>query len=201
MEKLNDLFREPVILKGHVVRLEPLVQSHVADLLPHAQDEAIWRFLPYGLLNNEDKLLNHVWGLLSQQKAGQTVPFAVIHLKTGRAVGMTRFMEIRPENRGLEIGGTWYGADYRRTAVNTECKFLLLQHAFESLACIRVQLKTDARNLPSQRAIERIGAVREGVLRQHVIMPDGFLRDTVYYSILDKEWPQVKADLLRKLKR
>ncbi len=93
------------------------------------------------------------------------------------------------------------GHDYRRTAVNTECKFLLLQHAFESLACIRVQLKTDARNLPSQRAIERIGAVREGVLRQHVIMPDGFLRDTVYYSILDREWPQVKADLLRKLKR
>lgn len=201
MEKTSDPFVKSITLTGRVVRLEPLIESHVADLLSLAHDEAIWRYLPYGLLNSEGKLLKHVQNLLHQQEAGQTVPFAVIYLKTGSAVGITRYMEIRPEHRGLEIGGTWYGAPYRRTAVNTECKFLLLQHAFEKLACIRVQLKTDARNLPSQRAIERIGASREGVLRQHVLMPDGYRRDTVYYSILDSEWPRVKADLLQKLER
>ncbi len=189
----------PVTLRGEVVRLEPLVEAHVADLLLVAQDEAIWRYLPYGLLDEENRLLAHVRDLLRQQQAGQAVPFAVVLQETGRAVGMTRYMDIRPAHRGLEIGGTWYGAAYQRTAVNTECKFLLLRHAFETLGCIRVQLKTDARNERSQRAIERIGAKREGVLRQHVIMPDGYLRDTIYYSILDSEWPQVKAHLWQKM--
>lgn len=197
----RDKYGKPVSLTGQVVRLEPLAEGHVDDLLLLAQDEAIWRYLPYGLLNTREKLRVHVQKLLCHQAAGETVPFAVIHLQSGRAVGMTRYMEIRPEHRGLEIGGTWYGAAYRRTAVNTESKYLLLQHAFETLSCIRVQLKTDARNLASRRAIERLGAKLEGVLRQHIIMPDGYLRDTVLYSILDHEWPEVKIYLMQKLSR
>ena len=104
-------------------------------------------------------------------------------------------MDIQVENRSLEIGGTWYGVAYQHTPVNTESKFLLLRHAFEDLGCVRVQLKTDSRNLRSQRAIERLGAIKEGVLRNHMILPDGFLRDSVYYSIIDREWPGVKAHL------
>jgi RimJ/RimL family protein N-acetyltransferase len=104
-------------------------------------------------------------------------------------------MEIRPQHNGLEIGGTWYGADFRRTVVNTECKYLLLKHAFEELGCIRVQLKTDSRNERSQKAIERIGAVREGMLRNHMILPDGVIRHSIYYSVLDSEWLQAKKKL------
>jgi len=192
MQNLPPFDPQPVTLEGQVVRLEPLSLAHVPALLPHAQDEDIWRYLPYGLLNTEERLSAHIEGLLRNQAEGGELPFAVIFRESGQAVGMTRYMEIRRPHRGLEIGGTWYGVAYQRTAVNTECKFLLLKHAFETLGCIRVQLKTDARNLRSQRAIERIGAVREGLLRQHIIMPDGYLRDTIYYSILDSEWPQVK---------
>jgi len=106
--------------------------------------------------------------------------------------GATRYMNIMPNDRGLEIGGTWYGPEFQRTVVNTECKYLLLSHAFETLGCIRVQLKTDLRNQRSQKAIERIGAVKEGVLRNHMILPNGHYRHSVYYSILDTEWPEVK---------
>ncbi len=109
--------------------------------------------------------------------------------------GATRYLNIVPKDRGLEIGGTWYGPEFQRTAVNTECKYLLLRHAFESLGCIRVQLKTDLRNERSQKAIERIGAVKEGVLRNHMILPDGRIRHSVFYSILDSEWLEVKKRL------
>lgn len=190
---------EPITLIGQVVRLEPLSLAHVADLLVAAQDERIWQYLPYGQMNTEAAMQGLVQTLLTRQAQGTDIPFAVIHLGVGRAVGMTRYMEIRPAHRGLEIGGTWYGVDYQRTAVNTEAKFLLLQHAFETFDCMRVQLKTDSRNVRSQQAIERIGAVKEGVLRQHIIMSDGYIRDTVLYSILDKEWPAVRAALLSKL--
>jgi len=115
--------------------------------------------------------------------------------------GATRYMEIRPEHNGLEIGGTWYGAEFRRTPVNTESKYLLLRHAFEKLGCIRVQLKTDSRNERSQRAIERIGAQREGLLRNHMILPDGYYRHSVYYSVLDTEWPKVKKKLEAMMER
>jgi RimJ/RimL family protein N-acetyltransferase len=111
-------------------------------------------------------------------------------------IGATRYLDIRSEHRGLEIGGTWYAVEHQRTGVNTECKYLLLRHAFEVLGCIRVQLKTDSLNERSQRAIERLGAVHEGVLRSHMIMPDGRRRDSVYYSILDSEWPRIKERLL-----
>lgn len=190
---------ELITLTGQVIRLEPLSVRHVAELTTAAQDERIWRYLPYGVLDTEAKMHDFVQMLLAQQAHGTDVPFAVIYRENGRAIGMTRYMEIRPQHRGLEIGGTWYGAAYQRTAVNTEAKFLLLQHAFETMGCLRVQFKTDSRNTRSQQAIERIGAVKEGALRQHIIMPDGYVRDTVYYSILDKEWPTVKLHLQQKL--
>jgi len=163
------------------------------------QDERIWRYMPYGRVTTEEKMRAWVQEILSRQARGTDLVFAVVHFETGRAVGSTRYMDIQPGNRGLEIGGTWYAAAFQRTAINTECKYLLLRHAFEVLGCIRVQLKTDLRNERSQQALERIGAVREGVLRHHILMPDGYVRSSVYYSILAAEWLAVKAKLEEKL--
>ncbi|MEE8390662.1 MAG: GNAT family protein [Anaerolineae bacterium] len=190
----------PVSLLGQVVRLEPLSEAHVPDLAATGLDESIWRHMLYGNIDSEEKMRAFVRDLLARQTRGTDLPFAAIHLASERAIGCTRYMEIRREHRGLEIGGTWYGAAYQRTAVNTECKYLLLRHAFETLDCIRVQFKTDIRNVHSQRAIERIGAVKEGVFRYHLIKLDGTVRDSVYYSIIDTEWPVVKADLEEKLR-
>lgn len=139
----------------------------------------------------------HNW-ILKSQTSGDVV-FAIIVKDTGLAVGSTRFMDIRREHRGLEIGWTWLAPGVQRTRVNTEAKFLLLKHAFENLGALRVQLKTDARNTRSQRAIERIGGVMEGVLRRHMKVWDGHQRDTVYYSIVDTEWPAAKERFLQKL--
>ncbi len=185
----------PVTLEGSVVRLEPLSEAHVAGLAQAGRDPAIWQYMRYGYVDTEQKMADLVHSLLGLQARGTDLPFAVIHKADRRPVGMTRYMDIQPENRALEIGGTWYATAYQRTAVNTECKYLLLRHAFEALDCVRVQIKTDLRNERSQRAIERIGGVREGVLRNHMILPDGTLRSSVYYSILPDEWPVVKARL------
>jgi len=144
---------------------------------------------------------NWVLDIMSRAEMGTDLPFAVIHLASGRVAGATRYLNIMPKDRGLEVGGTWYGLEFQRTIVNTECKYLLLTHAFEILRCIRVQLKTDVRNVRSQRAIERLGAVKEGVLRNHMILPDGHYRDSVFYSILDTEWPAIKKSLEEKLAR
>src|SRR5260221_8471640 len=140
-------------------------------------------------------MLAHWRVLLGRQTRGTDLAFAVVHLASGRAIGASRYLNIEPAHRSLEIGGSWYGRAYQRTAVNTEAKYLLLSHAFDTLGCIRVQIKTDVRNERSQRAIERLGAVREGVLRHHMIMPDGHVRDSVYYGILAEEWPAMKARL------
>lgn len=185
----------PITLAGAVVRLEPLSEVHVPGLAAIGLDDDIWRFMVYPLVRDEAGLRAWVQDMLERQARGADLPFAVVHLSDGRVAGATRFLDIRPEHRGVEIGGTWYGAAYRRTAVNTECKYLLMRHAFETWGCIRVQLKTDLRNERSQRAIERLGAVREGVLRNHMILPDGLLRHSVYYSVIDSEWPAVKARL------
>lgn len=189
----------PITLTGRVARLEPLAETHVPDLTVAGQDQAIWRYMPYGIVQTEAQMLGLVRELLARQARGTDLPFAVIYLAENRAVGMTRYMDIQPAHRGLEIGGTWYGLAYQRTALNTECKYLLLRHAFEQLGCIRVQLKTDSRNERSQRAIERIGATREGVLRQNMVMPDGHKRSSVYYGIIDSDWPTIKARLEEKL--
>ena len=185
----------PVTLNGKVVRLALLTEAHVPDLCRVGLDDRIWANMVYGLVQTEEQMLAWVRDLLQRQARGTDLPFAVFHLADNQAIGTTRYMDIRPMDRGLEIGGTWYGLDYQRTAVNTECKYLLLQHAFEQLGCIRVQLKTDLRNVRSQCAIERLGAVKEGILRKHMILPDGYVRDSVYYSIIDDEWPAVKARL------
>jgi N-acetyltransferase len=184
-----------VTLTGRVVRLEPLSQAHTPDLAVVGQDDSIWTYIPYPPVHSEADMRAWVDDMLARQARGTDLPFAVIHLASGRAIGATRYMDIQPAHRGLEIGGTWYGRAYQRTAVNTEAKYLLLGHAFERLGCIRVQLKTDQRNERSQRAIERLGARREGVLRHNMIMPDGHRRDSVYFSILAEEWPEVKARL------
>lgn len=182
----------PVILTGKYVRLEPMSELHVPGLTEAgAGDEGIWEHMLYGKIRTEKDMLGWVRDILSRPD----LPFTVFHLGSGLIAGATRYLNIASEHRGIEIGGTWYGVDFRRTAVNTECKYLLLKHAFERLDCIRVQLKTDERNLRSQRAIERIGAKKEGVLRNHMILPDGRYRNSVFYSIIDQEWPDVKTKL------
>ena len=133
--------------------------------------------------------------------SGAQIAFAIVHGASGAAIGSTRYLDLRPPDRALEIGWTWLGTAHQRTPVNTECKLLLLEHAFETLGAVRVQFKTDDRNRRSQAAIERIGGRREGVLRKSLILRDGFIRDSVYYSIIDDEWPAVKQRLLAMLDR
>ncbi|HEX9385141.1 MAG TPA: GNAT family protein [Anaerolineales bacterium] len=186
---------KPVILNGQHVRLEPMTEGHIPGLAEIGVGQTFWDFMLYGNINTIDDMRNWVRDILSRAEKGTDLPFVAIHLASGRVAGATRYLNIMPKDRGLEIGGTWYGLEFQRTPVNTECKYLLLRHAFETLGCIRVQLKTDLRNERSQKAIERIGAVKEGVLRNHMILPNGRIRDSVFYSILDTEWPEVKKKL------
>ena len=191
---------QSIILIGRGVRLEPLSELHVSDLVHVGLDESIWRYMRYGNIQTEEDLHAWVKEMLLRKVRGTDLPFAVIHLNSERAIGATRYLNVQPHDRNLEIGGTWYGTAYQGTAVNTECKYLLLKHAFEDLGCIRVQIKTDSRNLRSQHAIEKLGAVREGLLRNHIINPDGYLRSSIVYSILDSEWPAVKDRLEARLR-
>jgi N-acetyltransferase len=186
---------KPVVLTGKHVRLEPMSEAHIPALAEIGVGQPFWGFMLYGNINTIDDMHNWVRDILLRAKKGTDLPFVAIHLESGRVAGATRYLNIMPQDRGLEIGGTWYGPEFQRTVVNTECKYLLLGHAFETLGCIRVQLKTDLRNERSQKAIERIGAVKEGVLRNHMILPDGRYRHSVFYSILDTEWPEVKKRL------
>lgn len=185
---------KPVILTGRIVRLEPLTLEHVPDLFT-ASDPSIWKYMLYGDITAEIDMRAWVLDMLDRAKAGADLPFSVIHLATGKAIGATRYLDIRFPHRGLEIGGTWYGLNYQRSGVNTECKYLLLKHAFETLGCIRVQFKSDSRNERSIKAIERIGARREGILRNHMILQNGTYRHSAYFSIVADEWPEVKKRL------
>ncbi|MBL8878947.1 MAG: GNAT family N-acetyltransferase [Phycisphaerales bacterium] len=182
-------------LADGLIRLAPLELDHAAALRVAGADDQIWRYMPMKRPISQDEFRGYVQTALGAQAAGNEVPFAIIDRPSERAIGTTRFMDIQRANRGLEIGHTWITADFRRSRVNTECKFLLLQHAFESLRAVRVQLKTDHRNHRSQTAILRIGAKFEGRLRKHRILHDGFLRDTMMYSITDDEWPLVRDRL------
>jgi RimJ/RimL family protein N-acetyltransferase len=186
---------KPVTLQGNHVRLEPMTESHIPGLAEIGVSQIFWDFMVYGNINTEEDMHGWVRDILSRAEKGTDLPFVAIHLASGRVAGATRYLNIMPKDRGLEIGGTWYGLEFQRTPLNTECKYLLLSHAFETLGCIRVQLKTDLRNERSQKAIDRIGAVKEGVLRNHMILPDGRYRHSVFYSILDTGWPQVKRKL------
>ncbi len=191
----------PVTLQGKHVRLEPMTEAHVSGLTEIGVGQTFWGFMLYGNIQTETDMRNWVLDILSRAEKGTDLPFVAIHLASGRVAGATRYLNIMPKDRGLEIGGTWYGTDFQRTPVNTECKYLLLTHAFETLKCIRVQLKTDKRNERSQKAIERLGAKKEGILRNHMILPDGRYRDSVFYGILDTEWADVKKNLEARLSR
>ena len=191
----------PVTLTGKDVRLEPLSEAHIPGLAEIGIGQKFWHFMLYGDMKTDADMRNWVLDILKRARQGTDLPFVAIDLTSGRVAGSTRYLNIMPKDRGLEIGGTWYGIEFQHTAINTECKYLLMTHAFETLKAIRVQLKTDSRNERSQKAIERIGAKKEGVLRNHIILPDGYFRHSVFYSVLDTEWPEVKKNLEAMMKR
>lgn len=190
---------EPVTLTGKIVTLLPLSEEHIPSLANVGLEPKIWHYMRYGKVETVEQLTEWVRGILEQQAHGTDLPFTVIYQASGEAVGCTRYLNIELQDHSLEIGGTWYGLDYQGTLVNTECKYLLIRHAFEVLGCVRVWLKTDLRNLRSQRAIEKLGAVKEGVLRNHMLLPNGHIRDSVIYSLIPEEWPDVKKKLEARL--
>jgi N-acetyltransferase len=191
----------PTTLSGAHAVLAPLHHRHAADLFAAGHDDATWTHMPRPALRSVEDAASMIRQALIEAEAGGEVAFVILEAASGRAVGSTRFLDIQRAHRALEIGWTWLGQPWQGTAINTECKLLLLGHAFEGHGAHRVTLKTDARNLRSQRAIERIGGVREGVLRRHRVCWDGSVRDSVYYGIVDGEWPDVKARLRAMLGR
>ena len=181
-------------LAGRFVRLEPLSLAHLDNLCAVGVDPELWRWIPNQVTTRDD-MRGYIETALRERDAGASLPFAVIHLESGRAIGSTRYGNINLPNRRVEIGWTWYGRAFQRSPVNTECKLLLLTHAFEALGMIRVEFKTDALNEKSRNALARIGATQEGIFRKHLICDSGRIRDTVYFSILDTEWPEKKRAL------
>ena len=188
----------PTTLEGTRVRLEPLTTAHVDALCAAGLHEELWRWIP-SPVRNRDEMKSYVETALQAQAAGTALPFVVVERATGEVVGSTRFANIDKINRHVEIGWTWVSPRRQRTYVNTEAKVLLMRHAFETLGCLRVELKTDALNEKSRNAILRIGAREEGVFRKHIIVWDGRIRDSVYFSVLDSEWPRVKENLTARL--
>lgn len=190
----------PVTLEGRHVRLEPLSLEHHAGLCAVGLDEELWRWIPQPV-GTPDEMREYIAIALKAQEQGSALPFATIDRARGKVIGSTRFGNIDRTNRHVEIGWTWLGVAWQRTAANTEAKFLMLRHAFETLGCLRVELKTDSLNEKSRKAILRIGAKEEGVFRNHMTTSTGRIRHSVYYSIIDSEWPAVKARLQEKLSR
>ncbi len=190
----------PITLEGTILRLEPLQAAHSASFWHVAKDslEDIFRWIPYRMQTREDFDLL-VEKALAEQARGESVVFATVERSTDRVIGSTRFMNIDRANSRVEIGSTWIAPPWQRTAVNTEAKYLMLLHAFEVWRCVRVELKTDALNQKSRKAILRLSAKEEGTFRKHLLTWTGRFRDTVYFSILDTEWPEVKARLEAKL--
>jgi N-acetyltransferase len=186
-------------LSGLRVDLIPLETGHAHGLYLAGKDPELWRFVPF-TVGRESDMDRYVDLALGDRDRGECFPFTIRDRADGRILGSTRYYGLAPQNRNLEIGYTWLDPAVWRTAVNTECKLLLLRHAFEALGCVRVALRTDFRNLRSRKAIERLGASQEGILRRHMILPDGYIRDTVYFSIIGEEWPRVKAGLEARLR-
>ena len=184
----------PVVLRGKEVRLEPLGLIHAQGLYNRGRVEADWTHLPRSCFVDLADTRHWIDEALAVE--GQ-LPFAIVETAKDKVIGSTRYLNIRPEHRSLEIGWTWLGQNWQRTAINTETKLLLLSHAFEKLGCVRVEFKTDIRNERSQRALQRIGATKEGVLRNHMIVQDEFVRDSVYFSVISSEWLDVKERLER----
>lgn len=188
----------PVTLEGRHVRLEPLRREHLAGLSEVGLEPELWRWIPTAVRTSEE-MAAYIETALEEQERGVSLPFALIQRTTGQAIGSTRYGNIERTHHRVEIGWTWVARAWQRTAANTEAKYLLLRHAFESLGCMRVELKTDSLNERSRAAILRIGAKEEGIFRNHMITASGRIRHTVYFSIIDSEWPGVKARLEAKL--
>lgn len=188
----------PVTLEGRHIRLEPLSQKHHAGLSAVGLEEELWHWIPTAVRTPEE-MSAYIAAALDEQARGVSLPFAVIEKASGQAIGSTRYGNIDRTHHRVEIGWTWIAPAWQRAAVNTEAKYLLLKHAFETLGCIRVELKTDSLNERSRAAILRIGAREEGTLRNHMITASGRIRHTVYFSVLDSEWPPVKARLQSRL--
>ena len=196
----NKMNLAPVTLQGRWISLEAIDERHAPGIFEAMRDDEVCRYLAWDPPKSLDETLALVREAKDAMARGQAIVYAQVWNATGRAIGSTRLLDVRPADRQVEIGSTFLGRDYWRTPANTESKYLFLRHCFESLGCVRVALKTDGRNLRSQEAIARLGAVREGVLRRHMRIKN-YQRDTVYFSILDDEWPAVKARLEARLAR
>lgn len=188
-------WHRPIVLEGRLVRLEPMSMKHLAGLAEVAFDPALWQWT---LARPTDRAGLEAWMATSISNAGEgsELPFVTVDRASGRPIGSSRYLNIVPEHRRLEIGWTWVGMDWQRGGANREAKLLMLEHAFDSLGCHRVEFKTDSLNDPSRRALLGIGATFEGIFRNHMVMPDGRLRHSAYYSVVEAEWPGVKARLV-----
>ncbi len=191
---------QPVTLAGEVVRLEPLQADHAAALAQVGLHPELWRLQPEPV-QSQDDMQRYVDRTLANQRDGNCLPFVIVRQDDGKIIGATRYMDIALAHKRLEIGGTWLTPESQRSGANTEAKFLLLQHAFETIGIMRVVFKTELSNMQSRQAILRIGGVEEGVFRKHLIAQSGRARDMVYFAILDEDWPAVKARLLARMRR
>ncbi|WLW58906.1 GNAT family protein [Achromobacter aegrifaciens] len=191
---------QPVTLAGEVVRLEPLTASHAEPLAQVGLHPELWRLQPEPVQTLDD-MQRYVDRALAGQRDGNCLPFVIVRQDNGQVIGATRYMDIALAHKRLEIGGTWLTPASQRSGANTEAKFLLLQHAFETIGIIRIVFKTELSNMQSRQAILRIGGVEEGVFRKHLIAQSGRARDMVYFAILDEDWPAVKARLLMRMRR
>ncbi|MEC8010133.1 MAG: GNAT family protein [Pseudomonadota bacterium] len=194
------MWLEDIVLESKNVRLVPLTLEHADELVAAASDGDLWS-LWYTLVPNQDSVESYIAFALDQKSKGLSLPFVVIDKNTNNVIGTTRYCNADTANHRVEIGYTWYAKSYQRTSINTECKMLLLQHAFEKIAAIAVEFRTSWFNYPSREAIARLGAKQDGVLRQHQKLPNGSYRDTVVFSILDSEWAGVKVNLEYRLQK
>ncbi len=192
---------QPVTLTGNLVRLEPIGLKHAEDIYAAGVDESIWTYLPRGAFTSIEDAERWIEECVAQLDVGKRIHFAVLHAESNKAVGSTGYLDIDRTHRTLEIGMTWYGLEWQRTGVNTECKYLMLKHAFEELGARRVSLKTDSRNERARTAILRLGAIEEGTLRNHRIARDGVDRHSVFYSVIDNEWASIKQRLEGMMRR
>jgi RimJ/RimL family protein N-acetyltransferase len=189
----------PITLEGAHVQLQPLKESHHEALCAVGLDLDLWRLIPTQILD-PDQMMRVIRAQLSEQEKGTSIPFATVDRVSGKVVGATRFMNIDVTNKRVEIGSTWIAKPWQRTAINTEAKYLMMRHAFETLGCNRVEWKTDSLNAASRNAILRLGAKEEGIFRHHMVTWSGRLRDTVYFSVIAPEWPDVKKALEAKMR-
>jgi N-acetyltransferase len=189
---------EPITLEGAHVELQPLSESHLDALCEVGLDPELWKWIPFQVLDR-GQMLGYIQSALADQQKGISIPFATVDRASKKVVGSTRYMSIDRPNRRLEIGSTWIAKPWQRTPINTEAKYIMMRHAFETLGCNRVEWKTDVLNTQSRNAILRLGAKQEGIFRHHVVTWTGRLRDSVYFSVIASEWPEVKKNLEAKL--